>query len=82
MMPGTMNTRSAESAIGTVRARRASAARPAVLGGAEVGLELTPARAARQPLLDLRIAPGEAIVGGDVIERCGGGGHAMRVRGR
>ena len=40
-----------------------------ILAGAEVVGELLPAFPAREPSLDLRIAPGEAVVGGDVIER-------------
>src|SRR5439155_1336912 len=49
----------------TARQRRERA----ILGGAEVGGQLPLALPAREPQLDLLIAPCEAVVGRDVIER-------------
>jgi hypothetical protein len=52
-------------ALRTARQRRE---RP-ILGGAEVGQQFAPALPAREPQPDLFIAPREAVVRGDVIER-------------
>jgi len=69
MMPGTSSTRSAASATGARCARARQRRERAILGGAEVGQQFAPALPAREPQPDLFIAPREAVVRRDVIER-------------
>jgi hypothetical protein len=47
----------------------------AVFGGAEVGAQLLRMDAAGQPLLDFKVAPGEAVVGRDVLVHDGRSGN-------
>ena len=49
-----------------------------VFARTEVGGEFRAMRAARQPALDLRVAPRKAVVGRDVVERVAVGSHAVR----